>query len=90
MAFTSKKLIDVTSNQLNRDTWHTLTPNAYFFFFFKKKKEMTPNYSFPWTTFMDKEATDGVLKMHKSYFVHMGCPWEKIRDMGCVKHAHPW
>ena len=51
---------------------------------------MTPSYSFPWTTFMDKEATDGVLKMHKSYFVHMGRPWEKIRDMGCVKHAHPW
>ena len=80
MAFTLKKLIDGTSNWLNRDTWH---PKK------KKKKLLTPSYSFPWTAFMDKGATDGESKMHKSYFVHMGRPWEKTGEMGRVEHARP-
>ena len=38
---------------------------------------------------MDKAEIDGESKMHKSYFVHMGRPWEKIGKMGRVKHARP-
>ena len=38
---------------------------------------------------MDTGATDGESKMHKSYFVHMGRPWEKTGEMGRVEHARP-
>ena len=30
---------------------------------------------------------DGESKMHKSYFVHMGHPWEKTGEMGRVEHT---
>ena len=40
-------------------------------------------------TFMDKGAIDRESKMHKSYFVHMGRPWEKTREIERVEHARP-
>ena len=48
VALTSRKLIDMTGNQLNYDTWQ------------KKKKKIPLNGPFPWTTPMDGGATDGV------------------------------
>ena len=38
---------------------------------------------------MDKGAIDYESKMHKSYFVHMGRPWEKTGEIGRVEHARP-
>ena len=40
-------------------------------------------------TLMDKGEIDGESKMHKSYFVHMGRPWEKTGEIGRVEQARP-
>ena len=77
IAFTLKKLIDGTSNQLNCDTWHL------------KKKILTPNYSFLWTTLMDKGAIDGVSKVHMSHFIQKGRSWKGTEEIRCVKRARP-